>query len=42
MEKTQQGEIIEGRRKGALRKRYAMMGAAAIGKSSFAWGLKLG
>lgn len=32
MEKTEQGEIIEGRRKGAMRKRYAMMGAAAVGK----------
>jgi hypothetical protein len=33
MDKTQQVEIIEGRRKGALRKRYAMMGAAAVGES---------
>ncbi|ORX33634.1 hypothetical protein BD324DRAFT_638970 [Kockovaella imperatae] len=31
LEKTEQGDIIEGRRKGALRKRYAMMGAAAVG-----------
>ena len=34
MEKTEQGEIIEGRRQGARRKRYAMMGAAAVGTSS--------
>ncbi|ORY29519.1 hypothetical protein BCR39DRAFT_531941 [Naematelia encephala] len=31
VEKTQQGEIIEGRRKNAMRKRYAMMGLAAVG-----------
>lgn len=33
LEKTEQGVIIEGRRKGALRKRYAMMGLAAVGQS---------
>lgn len=33
VDKTEQGGIIEGRRKGALRKRYAMMGAAAAGES---------
>lgn len=32
LEKTEQGTIIEGRRKGALRKRYAMMGLAAVGE----------
>jgi hypothetical protein len=32
LEKSQQGQIIEGRRKGALRKRYAMMGLAAVGE----------
>ena len=33
VEKTKQGDIIEGRRKGAQRKRYAMMGLAAVGGS---------
>ena len=33
VEKTEQGEIIEGRRTQARRKRYAMMGLAAAGKS---------
>ena len=32
MEKIQQGGIIEGRRKGAMKKRYAMMGLAAVGR----------
>ena len=31
LEQTEQGVIIEGRRKGALKKRYAMMGLAAVG-----------
>ncbi|WWD16611.1 hypothetical protein CI109_101039 [Kwoniella shandongensis] len=31
VERTEQGDIIEGRRKAARNKRYAMMGAAAIG-----------
>jgi hypothetical protein len=34
MEKTEQVELIEGRRQGSLRKRYALMGAAAVGESS--------
>lgn len=34
-EKTEQGEIIEGRRKGARRKRIAMMGLAAVGEPSY-------
>jgi len=33
LEQTEQGVIIEGRRKGALKKRYAMMGLAAVGGS---------
>ena len=33
IEKAEQGEIIEDRRKGALKRRYAMMGAAALGES---------
>ena len=32
VEKTKSGEIIEGRRKGGLKKRYAMMGLAAVGE----------
>ena len=31
LEQTEQGVIIEGRRKGALKRRYAMMGLAAVG-----------
>lgn len=30
-EKTEQNTIIEGRRKGAQKRRYAMMGLAAVG-----------
>ena len=32
MDKTEQVELIEGRRQGSLRKRYALMGAAAVGE----------
>lgn len=32
-EKTEQNTIIEGRRKGAQKRRYAMMGLAAVGES---------
>lgn len=35
VEKTEQGEIIEGRRTQARRRRYAMMGLAAAGSSRF-------
>jgi len=38
LEQTEQGIIIEGRRKGALKKRYAMMGLAAVGTC---WGITL-
>lgn len=33
VQQLEQGEVIEARRKAALRKRYAMMGAAAVGGS---------